>query len=130
MVSACSTTPENVQANYVSPLEYHAYDCDQIAQEMRRVGRRVREVAGHQQDEATNDAIAMGVGLVVFFPALFFLPGGDKEEELARLKGESEALEQAAIGKNCETLLRQIEQERAAAELRENGESEDSQDQP
>lgn len=39
----------------------------------------------------------MGVGLVLFWPALFFLAGDDQKEELARLKGEYEALEKASI---------------------------------
>jgi len=43
----------------------------------------------------------MGVGLVLFWPALFFLIGDDKKEELARLKGEYEALEKIAIQKDC-----------------------------
>jgi hypothetical protein len=43
----------------------------------------------------------MGVGLVVFWPALLFIPGKDQSAEVSRLKGEMEALEQAAIAKNC-----------------------------
>jgi hypothetical protein len=42
-----------------------------------------------------------GVGLVVFWPALFFLAGDDQKEALARLKGEYEALQAAAIRKDC-----------------------------
>jgi len=44
----------------------------------------------------------MGVGLVLFWPALFFLAGEDKKEELARLKGDYEALQQAAIRQDCQ----------------------------
>ncbi|MEA3643102.1 MAG: hypothetical protein VBE63_24640 [Lamprobacter sp.] len=43
----------------------------------------------------------MGVGLVLFWPALFFLAGDDQKEELSRLKGEYEALQQAAIRQDC-----------------------------
>ena len=86
---------------------------------MRRAGRRVHEVAAIQDSEASGDAVAMGVGLVLFWPALFFLAdGGDRAGELARLKGESEALEQAAVGKNCTDLLAQLELEREAAKKR------------
>ena len=42
------------------------------------------------------------VGVVIFWPALFFIDGDNqKTAELARLKGEMEALEQASIQKNC-----------------------------
>lgn len=57
---------------------------------------------GAQKKQADTDAVAMGVGLVLFWPALFFLAGDDQKEELARLKGEYEALQQAAIQKDCE----------------------------
>ena len=58
--------------------------------------------AGAQDKQRTNDAIATTVGVVVFWPALFFI-GGDKQTaaELARLKGEMDAIEQTSIRKNC-----------------------------
>jgi len=68
---------------------------------MIRVSNQVRTVAGVQDKEASNDAVAMGVGMVLFWPALFFLAGDDKEQELAQLKGEHQALQQSAIQKEC-----------------------------
>ena len=58
--------------------------------------------AGAQDKQRTNDAIATTVGVVVFWPALFFI-GGDKQTaaELARLKDEMDAIEQTSIRKNC-----------------------------
>ena len=115
-LAGCAQSPGSIQATYVSPLLYQNYSCDQVRQEMMRVGRKVQEVAGTQSKEATGDAVVTTVGLVVFWPALFFLMGGgDRAEELARLKGESEALEQAAIQKNCTALVEQIEQQREQA---------------
>jgi hypothetical protein len=44
----------------------------------------------------------MGVGLVIFWPALFFLASdNDKREELSRLRGEYDALQQSGTMKNC-----------------------------
>ena len=45
----------------------------------------------------------MAIGLIIFWPALFFLEGGDgaSAAEYSRLKGEFEALEQASIQKSC-----------------------------
>ncbi len=102
MLAACATAPDRIQGSYVSPMQYSGYDCDQIRAELMRVSGRVREVAGAQKRQANNDAWAMGVGLVLFWPALFFLAGGsDRKEELSRLKGDYDALEQAAIQKKC-----------------------------
>src|SRR5579871_5718648 len=92
MLASCATAPDKVSATYVSPLEYSSYDCDQLRGELTRVAAHVREVSGVQRNAANRDAVAMGVGLVVFWPALFFLMGGNKKDELARLKGEYDAL--------------------------------------
>lgn len=101
-VSACATAPSNVSAQYVSPLQYQGYSCEQLAVESQRLGGRVAEVTGQQQAKANSDTAAMAVGMVLFWPALFFMANGsDKSQELGRLKGESDAIHQAAIQKNC-----------------------------
>jgi len=117
-LGGCSSTPDKISAQYVSPLQYNSYDCDQVGMELRRVSRRLVEVSGVQQKEADNDAVAMGVGLVLFWPALFFLAGDDHAAELGRLKGEYEALEVAAIHNKCEIAdeLEKAREERAKKE--------------
>ncbi len=100
--AGCATKSDNIKADYVSPLAYQSYNCDQVGQEMLRVGRRVSEIAAQQDSTSTKDKVAMGVGLVVFWPSLFFLAAGeDHKKEIARLKGESDALEQIAIMNHC-----------------------------
>lgn len=101
LLSACASTSDKISATYVSPLTYANYDCDQIRLELQRVSGKVQEVAGSQNKQAKNDQIAMGVGLVLFWPALFFLAGSDKKDELANLKGQYDALSTAAIEKKC-----------------------------
>lgn len=102
IVSGCSPRAKNTSATYVSPLQYQSYNCNQVGQELLRVNQRVLEVTGKQDSAATKDAVALGVGLVIFWPALIFMLVGDKKEELGRLKGEYEALEKTAIGKDCD----------------------------
>ena len=109
-LAACATSPDKISASYVSPLQYQGYDCGQIRSELVRIGRRVDEVTGHQRKQANNDALAMGVDLVLFWPALFFLAGGnDKKEELGRLKGEYDALQEAAVVKRCDFEARVVQ---------------------
>ena len=45
----------------------------------------------------------MGVGLILFWPALFALEGGDgpDAEEYRRLKGEVDALQTVSVKKKC-----------------------------
>lgn len=102
LMTACASSPDNIEAQYVSPMMYQSYTCDQITMELQRIGARVSEVTGQQRRAANSDAVAMGVGLVIFWPALFFLAGdNDKREELSRLRGEYDALQQAGNLKNC-----------------------------
>ncbi|NBX66157.1 MAG: hypothetical protein EBQ96_04090 [Proteobacteria bacterium] len=101
LLSACAQKSDKIQAAYVSPLQYQDYSCQQIRGEISRVGRKMSEVAGVQDKTASNDAAAMGIGMVLFWPALFFIDSTDQRVELGRLKGEFDALEQAAIQKEC-----------------------------
>lgn len=99
----CASQPEKIATSYVSPLQYQDYTCKQIGMELGSVTRRANELAGTLKKKADNDAIQMGVGLILLWPTLFALEGGDGAEaaEFARLKGERDALEQAAVQKSC-----------------------------
>ena len=68
---------------------------------MDYVGQRTSELYQRLKKKATGDKWQTGAGLLVFWPALFLLEGGDGPEaaEYARLKGEYEALRQAAVQK-------------------------------
>jgi hypothetical protein len=100
-IAGCATSSSDIGPSYVSPLQYQSYSCQQIAAEAARVSGRAAEVAGVQDTKRTDDQIATGVGVIVFLPALFFIKGdGQSAAELARLKGEYEALQKAAIEKN------------------------------
>jgi hypothetical protein len=70
--------------------------------------KRAAIAAGVQDQKATSDTVATTVGVIIFWPALFFI-GGDKGNaaELARLKGEMDAIEQTSIRKNCGIQFRQ-----------------------
>ncbi|MBW6507034.1 MAG: hypothetical protein K0B00_09820 [Rhodobacteraceae bacterium] len=102
LLAGCASNSNEVMPQYVSPTLYQSLTCRQIGEEARRVSARTAQMSGVQDAKAQGDAVATGVALVLFWPALFFIQG-DKQNasELARLKGEFEALEQASIQKNC-----------------------------
>ena len=103
LLVGCASSADKVGTSYVSHLQYSAYTCDQIKPELLRVNTQIVKVSGVQDSVANRDAVAMGVGLVLFWPALFFLAAGDDQQaELANLKGQYEALETAAIQKRCD----------------------------
>lgn len=102
MLAGCASKPENISASYISPVQYDGYSCQQLRAEASRLSGRAAEVTGAQSSKASGDAVAMGVGLVLFWPSLFFIKGdGTTATEVARLKGEMDAVEQASIAKKC-----------------------------
>jgi len=101
-VAACAASPDSIEARYVSPTTYQNWSCEQLYDEKLRVESEVRRVAGLQKENADADAALMGVGLLLFWPALFGLAATkDRADELGRLKGEYEALEQSIRSKQC-----------------------------
>lgn len=99
IITGCATSPDKISATYVSPLKYKDYDNDQIVMEMDYIGQRTTELYYQLDKEAKRDQGQMALGLLIFWPALFFLEGGDGPQaaEYARLKGEYEALRKIAI---------------------------------
>jgi len=95
-LTACATSPANIAPAYVSPLSYESFSCDQLAIESQRLTGRIAEASGQQQQKVDADQAAMAVGLLVFFPAMFLVGNGPQAQELGRLKGEADALNQAA----------------------------------
>lgn len=123
LLGGCASQPKEIQAQSVSTVQYHSYSCPQVSQEAERVSTRVNELYGSLKKKADDDAMQMGVGLILFWPTLFLLEGGDGPEaqEYARLKGEHTALEKVSIQKSCGTIARfktpeEFEAERKAKE--------------
>lgn len=102
ILSACATAGKDVASTYVSPMQYSSYDCEQLRTESMRVSSRVNQLTGRLDEAASNDKAITGVGLILFWPALFALGGTKQQEvELSRLKGEYDAIETTATTKKC-----------------------------
>jgi hypothetical protein len=101
-LTGCATYSEKIAPSYVSPVMYDSLNCRQIAEESTRVAQRAAEAAGAQDSQATKDSVLTAATIVIFWPAAFFVQGDRQNAtELARLKGEMQALEQASSRKNC-----------------------------
>ena len=103
-IAGCASGSKEIKAAYVSPMTYDRYTCQQLVEENERIQVRISQVAGDVDKRASGDKTKMGVGLVLFWPTLFFLKGdGPETQELARLKGEHEALEKTYVERSCST---------------------------
>ena len=103
LLASCSTNPNKIDAAYVSPLKYRDYDCAQIAMEMDYVGQRTTKLYQRLKADNTADKWQAGVGLLLFWPSLLLVEGGDGPEaaEYAQLKGEFEALRDNSVQRKC-----------------------------
>jgi hypothetical protein len=70
---------------------------------MDYVGQRTNKLHHRLKSESSSDAWQMGVGLILFWPSLFFIEGGDGPDatEYAQLKGEFEALRTSSVQRKC-----------------------------
>ena len=101
-VAGCASQPSSIDARYVSPNTYQAWTCDQLTEEHKRLRSEVERVSGLQRENANADAGMMTVGLILFWPALFGLAATrDRKDELGRLKGEYEAVDQSMKIRQC-----------------------------
>lgn len=100
-VGACASSPEDVRSQYISPAQYASYSCSDIEQDLRQISLEVHTLSAGQRRRANQDAVATGIGIVVFWPALFLLMRGDRADDLARMRGEYEALVTSSRRKDC-----------------------------
>ncbi len=103
-LGACATNPDKIDAAYVSPRKYANYDCQQLITQQGNIERKVTALHGTLKKENSEDTWATGVGIVLFWPALFLLAGDNDEQEVeyAELKGNYDAIQSAMLQKKCE----------------------------
>jgi len=94
----CAPRAADIAPAYVSPLKYMGDDwtCEKLIMEATYVGEALIRVSGDQDNAANRDAWTV---FLIGVP----VSGGGNKTEVARLKGEQEALRQALRDKDCAT---------------------------
>lgn len=129
LVTGCAHDSREISATYSSPLKYKRLNCEQLEYEAVRISSKATLLAGHIDKNATDDDVAMGVGLILFWPALFFIDGdGMEAAEYAALKGDMEALETASLHNDCLISFRSNEYDERPVDNSSNPVFEDSTD--
>jgi hypothetical protein len=102
LVAGCAKSSSDIKAAYIPPVTYSSFPCNQLADEAKRVMAAANEAVGVQDAEATNDAVATGVAIVLFWPAAFMIKGnGETAQQRASLRGQLQAIEEHSIAKRC-----------------------------
>ena len=110
LLAGCAADTSQIQPSYVSPVEYEDYDCDQIEAEAKRVSRKAHEIGARVDKTAADDDAQTAIGIILFWPALFFLEGSTTPDTqaYADLKGKFEALEEASVKMGCDIEFREM----------------------
>lgn len=98
----CASSSKDIVPAYSSDMMYQSYSCSSMEAEAERIGGRMQELGAQVDQKAQSDAMKTGIALVLFWPAAFLIDGdGPEAAEYAKLMGRTEALETAAIKKQC-----------------------------
>jgi hypothetical protein len=98
----CATSPDNIPAAPVSVEPYLKLDCAGLAAEHARISASLRDAQGLQAEQAERDSGAVAGALILFTP-IILATGGNRPMtgEVARLKGERGAIDEAIARKGC-----------------------------
>ena len=93
-LAGCAKKADNIEPAAISTAKYETWSCNQLTREQAFVDEALVRVSASQDKAASSDA------LMVF---LIGVPtsGGGTPGEVARLKGEQEAIRRTMVAKNC-----------------------------
>ena len=97
ILAGCAKAPESISASYVSEVGYLNWTCEQLAMETTRMSSAYAVAAQQQEKARTNDV----VGVILIGLPVSSMSGDNIAPEIARLKGEQEAIRKAMMTKQC-----------------------------
>lgn len=99
ITTGCATRPESISASYISHEKYMGQDCTQLALQMSDARSQLAKFSSMQDSKANMDAATV---FFVLIPASKL--SGDHAADVAKYKGEVEAVETALIKTDCKKL--------------------------
>ncbi|RYH71045.1 MAG: hypothetical protein EON54_00750 [Alcaligenaceae bacterium] len=95
-LTACANRPESIQAYQVPQENFAPLECPALQTLMTNTRADLEKFSKMQDDKANGDAVGV---LLLGIP--FSKVTGDHESDVARLKGEVDALEIMQVTKSC-----------------------------
>ncbi|WP_291164973.1 hypothetical protein [Hyphomicrobium sp.] len=96
-VAGCAKSPDSISPAYVSEVGYQNWSCAQLSEEAGRLSTALASASVQQENARTNDT----VGVILIGLPVSSLSGDNIAPEIARLKGETEAVRKASMFKSC-----------------------------
>lgn len=97
LAAGCAKRPEEIMATPVAVHPYMQMQCPQLAQLKMQKDAELAKLEKDQKETADQDAAAMAV---IHVP-VGSMAGNDNEAEIARTKGEVQAINSAYQSKSC-----------------------------
>jgi hypothetical protein len=98
-LTGCANRPESIRASYVSHEKYTHLDCEELVTQLVTARKKLTEFSDKQDTKANVDAGGVFIALIPVSALT-----GDYEGEVARWKGEVQAIETAQIKGKCKAL--------------------------
>lgn len=98
-VTGCATRPESISASFVSHEKYMGQTCSQLTDNMADARAKLADYSKQQDTKANLDAATV---FLVLIPASKL--SGDHAGDVAKYKGEVEAIETAQIKSSCKKI--------------------------
>lgn len=92
----CANRPESIRASFVSHEKFAGLDCTELTTRMGDTRAELEKFSKMQDSKANGDAVGVFL-LGVPFSKL----SGDHEADVARLKGQVEAIDTAQVKAKC-----------------------------
>jgi hypothetical protein len=96
MIVGCATRPESISASYISHEKYMGQNCTELGLSLSDVRSQLTKFSSMQDTKANLDAATV---FLVLIPASKL--SGDHAGDVAKYKGEVEAVETALIKTGC-----------------------------
>ena len=100
--AGCAPTPERIQPAYVSEVPSQSWTCLQLGEELGRLNSAL-STASTQQNTARSNDIA---GVIFLGLPVGSMSGQSIAPQIARYKGEQEAVNKAMIKNSCGEMMR------------------------
>ena len=96
LVAGCATRPESISASFVSHEKYSGRDCTSLTLDLGNARNELAKFSSMQDSKANTDAATV---FFVLIPVSKL--AGDHAGDVAKWKGEVEAVETAIVKANC-----------------------------
>lgn len=98
VLAGCAAKPEKIKPAYVSVNAYRGWSCTELVLEQHRLAEALTDACRTQRKARDHDT----AGLILLCLPVGSMCGDNRSQEIARLKGEWDALHAAAAETGCQ----------------------------